>query len=102
MACVPDDRSLGFWIRLLTLAGWILGAAVIVYGFSIYRSSRNLPALLISLAVLIAGPLEDLLKGWVRRRTQCAPAEPLVRLVDLATSVGFLILLLWSQWLLQG
>lgn len=98
---MSDDRTLQVWIKILTLAGWLLGAAVIVFGVSIYLSSQKLPPLLISLAVLIAGPLEDLLKGWVRRRIQCAPKEPAVRVVDLATSVAFLILLLWSQWLLQ-
>lgn len=87
------------WIQVLTVAGWLLGAAVIIYGFGRYRSDGSFPAGLIALAVVIAGPLEDLLKRWVRRKTQ-AKEEPAVKLVDVATSAGFMILLLLAIYLL--
>jgi len=89
------------WIRLLTVAGWIAGAAVILYGLAVFLSAGILPALLVALAVVIAGPLEDVLKGWVRRRKQLEPEEPLVRNVDLTTSLVFLALLLWGLFLIR-
>jgi hypothetical protein len=69
---------------------------VIGYGLARYVGGRSLPLLLISLSVIIVGPLEDVLKGWVRRRTK-APEEPTVELVDKATSAAFLILLFWAM-----
>lgn len=54
--------------RLLIYLGWVLGAAVIFYGFWRYWTERSIPPLLVSLAVLVAGPLEDLLKRWIRHR----------------------------------
>ncbi len=80
--------------RLLIYLGWVLGAAVIFSGLWRYWRQRSVPALLISLAVLIAGPLEDALKAWVRRRRRRGNEEPAVALVDAATSVVFLVLLL--------
>ena len=82
--------------RILIYAGWALGAAVILYGIWRYWKERTLSALLISLAVLIAGPLEDALKAWVRRERRLGKEKPAVALVDAATSVAFLVLLLWT------
>lgn len=82
--------------RLLIYLGWVLGAAVIFYGFWRYWTERSIPPLLVSLAVLVAGPLEDLLKRWIRHRRRLGREEPGVVLVDAATSVAFLILLLWT------
>jgi hypothetical protein len=52
------------------------------------------PALFVSLAVVLAGPLEDYLKNLVRHRRGLPPEEPPVKLVDLTTSIGFLICLI--------
>lgn len=82
--------------RLLIYAGWALGAAVIFYGIWRFWKEHSLPALLIALAVLIAGPLEDVLKAWVRRERRLGKENPAVALVDAATSVAFLVLLLWT------
>jgi hypothetical protein len=82
------------WIRILTWLGYLLGGAVILYGGWRFFAQGSVPSLLISLAVIIAGPLEDILKAWVRRMMRIAGEEPAVTLVDLATSVVFLILLL--------
>ncbi len=82
------------WIRTLTWLGYVLGGAVILYGLWRYVAQGSVPSLLIALAVFIAGPLEDLLGNWVRRMKRLADEEPVVTLVDLATSVAFLVLLL--------
>ncbi|HEV8339571.1 MAG TPA: hypothetical protein VGR25_07935 [bacterium] len=86
--------------RILISVGWVLGAAVILYGIWRFWQERTLAALLISLAVVIAGPLEDALKAWVRRVRHLGGEAPAVGLVDAATSVVFLILLLWTISLL--
>lgn len=86
-------------IQVLTVAGWISGLAVIGYGIARYFQQRNIPSLLIALAVVIVGPLEDVLKGWVRRKTR-VEEEPLAKIVDLSTSVTFLILLLVVVYLI--
>jgi hypothetical protein len=84
---------------MLTIAGWVIGIAVIAYGVWRYLAVGNVPSLLISVAVVIVGPLEEVLKRWVRRGPK-APAEPAVELVDQAPSVAFLILLLVVLYLL--
>jgi hypothetical protein len=79
----------------LKVLGWVLGGIVIVYGVARFVAAGAVPALLIALAVMIVGPLEDLLKAAVRR--QAAPPEQkerLVQLMDQATSAAFLILLI--------
>jgi hypothetical protein len=78
--------------RWLTYLGWVFGGIVIIYGFVRYFAGGLVPALLVAMAVVIAGPLEDILKGVVRRRHQIQE-EPQVKLVDRATSLAFLILL---------
>jgi len=82
------------WVPVFTWLGYVLGAAVILYGLSRFLAQGSVPSLLISAAVLIAGPVEDLLTHWVRRVRRIPDEEPAVTLVDLVTSVAFLILLL--------
>ena len=80
------------WLKIL---GWVLGAVVIIYGVARFLAAGSAPALFIALAVVIVGPIEELLKAAVRR--QAAPAEEqerLLQLMDQITSVSFLILLL--------
>lgn len=81
-------------VKILTWLGYVFGVAVILYGLWRYFAQGSLPSLLISLAVFIAGPLEDVLTSWVRRMRHLPAEEPEVVLVDLATSLAFLILLL--------
>ncbi len=87
------------WVRVLTIAGWVLGAAVILYGLGRFVSETSIPALLVSPAVLVAGPLEDILKTLVRR-TRRVEEEPAIKIVDLTISVAFLILALFIVYLL--
>ncbi|MGQ0548738.1 MAG: hypothetical protein ACT4PY_03590 [Armatimonadota bacterium] len=81
-------------VRVLTWLGYVFGAAVILYGLWRYFVQGSLPSLLISLAVFVAGPLEDILTNWVRRMRQLPDEQLEVTLVDLTTSLAFLILLL--------
>ncbi|MBI4277428.1 MAG: hypothetical protein HY660_03140 [Armatimonadetes bacterium] len=86
-------------IRVLYLVNWVVGIAVILYGLKRGLSGHT-PALLIAVSVIIVGPLEDILKKWVRRRVQAREEEPAVRVVDLATSAAFLILLLTAIYIM--
>lgn len=87
--------------RALLFVGWILGAVVVVYGFWRFWREGIRAALLISLAVVIVGPLEDVLKAWVRRFRHLGEDTPAVAFVDAATSILFLVLLLWVISLLS-
>lgn len=84
------------WIRPLTTIGTVLGALVIVYGLYAYLWAGLLPGLLISVAILVVGPGEDLMQAWVRR-TAPTPEEGEGRatVVDRVTSIAFLLLLAW-------
>ena len=81
-------------LRVLNLVNWVSGIAVIVYGAKRHLNVRDLPAVLISLAAAIVGPVEDVCKRWVRRRA-ATTEEPLVTFVDKTTSASFLVLLVW-------
>jgi predicted PurR-regulated permease PerM len=85
-------------LKVIRIAGWIFGAAVIVYGLNRYFQDSNLPALLIAIAVVIVGPLEDFLKKRMRKKAGVRE-EPAVELVDLTTSLAFLILLVFAIFL---
>ncbi len=86
--------------RLLWILGVILGIVQILYGFYRFWADKIVIALFVSLAVVIAGPLEDILKAAVRRRRKLPPEEPAVKTVDLATSVGFLVCLIIAIYLM--
>lgn len=86
-------------VRWFTIAGWVLGAAVIFYGLGRFLTEKIVPPLLVSLSVVIAGPLEDVLKGLVRRRKRIEE-DPAVTFVDQATSVGLLVLLALAIYLM--
>ena len=85
-------QRLNHWLNVLSI---ILGAAVTLYGFFLFFSERALPPLLVALAVLIVGPLEDRLKARVAR-SSATQEEKAARtdLADKATSAAFLLLLL--------
>jgi hypothetical protein len=88
------------WKRLLYVLGVVLGIFQILFGFYRFWADKVVPALFISLATVIAGPLEDILKAEVRRRRHLPRQEPAVELVDLATSVAFMICLIIAIYLL--
>jgi CDP-diglyceride synthetase len=81
-------------IARLTTAGTIIGAIVVVYGFIRFVTVGSWVGLLIAVAILIVGPLEDLLKGWVRQRARTPEeGEAHATIVDRVTSLAFLVLL---------
>ncbi len=86
--------------QLLWIVGVVLGVFQMLYGFWRFYADKIVPALFVSLAVVIAGPFEDILKNAVRRRHKLPPEEPAVKTVDLATSVGFLICLIIAIYLM--
>ena len=83
------------FLHVLNVLGFVLGALVVLYGGLRFYTQQWLPGLLIALAVVIAGPLEDLLKGWANRQGATEADHENMRLaVDRATSAAFLALLL--------
>ena len=89
-------KSVARILHLLNLA-FFLGLVWI--GIQRYLTGQSPPSQLIVLAVAIVGPLEDILKKWVRRGKP-PQEEPAVEVVDKATSAIFLALLLWVLLLL--
>ncbi|MBO8140756.1 MAG: hypothetical protein H0Z37_01075 [Firmicutes bacterium] len=82
-------------INAMTAGGAVVGGAVVLFGLIHYVIAGSVPALLIALAVVIAGPAEDLLKRGARKRAPSPGAAELWETaVDRATSLLFLLLLL--------
>jgi hypothetical protein len=79
------------WITLLNWVGVLLGAAVIAFGLIRFILDGLWTGLYIALAILLGGPVEDLLDEWVKNKWPSS--ADLRRLVDLATSAAFLICL---------
>lgn len=82
------------WVATLKQVGTVLGVILLVYG-GLFRGlgQRNLLAFLIALAVFIVGPTEDRLKKRLRKG-KAPEDEPACQVVDQATSVAFVVLLL--------
>ncbi|HHT28095.1 MAG TPA: hypothetical protein GXZ82_12720 [Firmicutes bacterium] len=80
-----------YWVRVLHAVGILLGALVIILGVWRYVTTGMLSPMMIALAIIIAGPIEDLLTIWAGRRQPVNRA--LVNLIDAATSIGFLLCL---------
>lgn len=76
--------------------GFAAGAAVIVYGLARGLMDGATGPLLIALAVLIVGPVEDLLKSLARHARGEPARTAWTALVDQATSLAFLLLLGWT------
>lgn len=80
-----------YWVRVLHGVGILLGALVVVLGVWRFVTSGLLSPMMMALAIIVAGPLEDLLTYWAKQRQ---PAnKTLVSLIDAATSIGFLLCL---------
>ena len=90
-------EQLNRWLYRISFG---LGVIEIVYGIWRFYANRIAPALLASLAVVIAGPLEDILDALVRRRRKIPPEEPAITLVDQATSIGLLVCLIIAIYLM--
>jgi hypothetical protein len=78
-------------VRVLYLVGVVLGTLVVLLGVWRFVAYGMLSTLMIALAIIIAGPIEDILTCWAKRQQ---PAnKTLAHLIDAATSVGFLLCL---------
>ncbi|MGI6609439.1 MAG: hypothetical protein ACOX4G_02870 [Limnochordia bacterium] len=81
--------------------GEVLGALVIVTGILRFAYAECVACLLIALAIIIGGPLEDVLTRWaVKKGKDDDERQQLARLVDLSTSIGFLICLGLAIWMI--
>ena len=82
------------WIYVLTALGNIIGGIVVIYGIVLSISMNHISPLLVSLAIIIVGPIEDILNAWVPHWTKKRQQEKLwQKLIDRSTSIMFLILL---------
>jgi predicted Abi (CAAX) family protease len=82
-------------LRFLSLINYALGIAIGGVALYEYKSHHNITPMLIILAVVIAGPLEDFLVRMVEEKP-LSPGEKerRIRLVDQLTSLGFMLFLL--------
>ena len=81
------------WIKGLTLLGNVLGTIVVVSGLIRYFFEGQTVGILIALAIVIVGPLEDVLKRKVRNHPGGEKGEAWATVVDLMTSMAFIVLL---------
>lgn len=82
------------WAKWLFIVGQLLGAAILAWGIVRFVREGAAVPLLIALAILIGGPVEDLLTDWANRKyKRSGERAVVVHLIDLATSIGFLICL---------
>jgi hypothetical protein len=83
-------------IQLLSLINYALGIAIGGISIVEYVKRQNTTPLIIMLAVIVAGPLEDLLTHAIEKSGQISPIEKKkrIQIVDQLTSIGFLLFLL--------
>ncbi|MGI6703029.1 MAG: hypothetical protein ACOX42_03210 [Clostridia bacterium] len=88
---MEKDSTLYF----LNLMNYALGIAIGSVALSEYKHHRNTTPMLIILAVIIAGPLEDLLVRVIQEKPIPGhEKERAIKLVDQLTSLGFMLFLL--------
>ncbi len=74
-------------LRIFKLLNYLLGTTVVVSAFIIYIIKKETIPLYVALAIIIAGPLEDLLYAYIGNKEQYK------KIIDNTTSLAFLILL---------
>ncbi len=82
-------------LKAFNLFNYLLGTIVVVNGFYVYSTTGKILPFYVALAIIIAGPLEDLLISLVQNSPALSPAdkEKYVSIVDNVTSLAFLLLL---------
>ena len=83
-------------IRILRVLAWISGIALIAVGLWAFFAKGAVVPLLIVVALVVVGPVEDILKK--RLRLPGVDPDTTRALVDQATSLGFILLLLAAVW----
>src|SRR5690606_38454325 len=97
-----ERRALERAIKTLTAAGTLAGLGVIVYGLALFFAAGSIPALLVAVSVIVVGPVEDVLQNIARQRIADKKAQQAwVVLVDRATSLAFLVLLLLTLYAIR-
>lgn len=88
-----EDLNLKIMLKLLN---YLLGTFIIVLSFYLFYKKSNITPLYIALAIITAGPLEDILVRVIKSTKNIPPDKKreYLMLVDQLTSVGFLIFLL--------
>lgn len=82
-------------LKAFNLFNYLLGTIVVVNGLYVYSTTGKILPLYVALAIIIAGPLEDLLIAFVQNSPALSPADKkkYASIVDNATSLAFLLLL---------
>jgi len=82
-------------LRTLKFLNYLLGTTLVVSSLYIYLTRSKTIPLYISLAIIIAGPLEDALIGYIEKSPNLSPGdkEQFQNIVDNITSLTFLIFL---------
>lgn len=82
-------------LHYLSLINYALGFATGAVAITEYKHNRNETPLLIILAIVIAGPLEDFLVRIIQNKPiPSHKKERGIQLVDQLTSIGFMLFLL--------
>ncbi|MTI80805.1 MAG: hypothetical protein FH758_07970 [Firmicutes bacterium] len=82
-------------LKIFKILNYLLGTAVVVASFCIYYVTKEIIPLYIGLAIITAGPLEDLLIAFIKKSPSFSSddKELYSKIVDYATSLAFLVLL---------
>lgn len=82
-------------LRVCTVINYLLGSTVVLSALFIYLKKGKTAPLYIALAIIIAGPLEELLIAYAKRSPALSPVdkEQHVKMIDNITSMAFLMLL---------
>ncbi len=87
-------------IRILAVLATVLGGLYVGFAVLWFGVAGSWPPLLIALAIVVAGPVEDLLDRLATRwPAQSGSAEQAQRLVDQVTSLLLVILLAVAGYL---
>ena len=82
-------------IRVFSVLNYLLGTVIVVSSFNISLTKDKKIPIYIAQAIIIAGPLEDLLIAYIKRSPKLPPSdkEHYADIVNNTTSLAFLVLL---------
>ena len=82
-------------LRVFRVLNYLLGTTIVVSAFNIYLTKNKKIPLYIALAIMIAGPLEDLLIAYIKmsQKLPSGDKEHYADIVNNTTSLAFLVLL---------
>jgi len=87
-------------LQVLRILNYIFGAALILIGIGAFILSRASVPFLIALALIIVGPVEDLLERYFKLPR--VEQKQTKTLIDQSTSLAFILLLLWAMLISLG